>query len=161
MLNRSVPLCVERGSAADSPNSLGRKSWFPGLLANCTPSWFTGLLRGRPFRRGDSPERALRREMERETRAALEAMDRAVAEVDTEGFFRASRQVVRNRIASRFNLVADAIAAGDARKLLLESGLPEVLEAADCIIYSGQMLPQEDLAAWRDRLLIDLSRLAE
>ena len=95
------------------------------------------------------------------TRAALAEMDRAVAEVDTEGFFRASRQLVRNQLAGRFNLVADAIAADDAREVLSEPGLPELLEVADCILYSGQPLPQEDLAAWRDRVVADLTRLGE
>jgi len=159
MFTRTVSLCVERGSEAGSPNPLGRKSWFSGLIADCATSWFTGLLRGRSLRRGDSGTRACRREMERETRAALKAMDRAVAEVDTEGFFRASRQVVRNQLAGRFNLVANAIAASDAREVLSEPGLPEVLDVADCVIYSGQTLPQEDLAAWRDRVLLDLGRL--
>ncbi len=130
---------------ADSPNPLGRKSWFSGLVANCGAKWFTRLLHGRRNRR--------------ESRAALADMDRAVSEVDTEGFFRASRRVARNRLAGRFNLVADAIAADDARKYLPESGLPELIEAADCIIYSGQTLPQEDLAAWRDHVLTSLKSL--
>jgi hypothetical protein len=85
-------------------------------------------------------------------------MDRALAEVDTEGFFRASRQLVRSQLAGRFNLVADAIAADDARKYLSEPGLPEVLEVADCIIYSGRTMPQEDLAFWHDRVLADIRK---
>lgn len=161
MLTRTVSLLVERGSEADSPNPLRRKSWFPGLLAECAPSWFTGLLSGRPFRRGDVLTRAGRRGLDREVRNSLRAMDRAVAEVDTNGFFRASRQVVRSQLAGRFNLVADAISASDAREVLSEPGLPEVLEVANRIIYSGQTLPQEDLAAWRDRVVVDLSRLED
>lgn len=160
-LTRTVPLRVERGSEADSPNPLRRKSWFAGLLFECVTSWFTRLLSGRPFRRGEVLARAGRRSLDREARDGLRAMDRAVAEVDTEGFFRASRQLVRNQLARRFDLVADAISASDAREVLSEPGLPEVLEVANCIIYSGQTLPQEDLAAWRDRVIADLSRLAD
>jgi hypothetical protein len=144
---RALSVRVDRGTEADSPNPLGRKSWFSGLLSNCGSSLFTGLLRGR------------RRENDRAVRIAQKDMDRAVTEIDTEGFFRASRQVVRNRIAGRFNLVADAIAVDDARKYLPVSGLPDLIDVADCIIYSGQTLPQEDLAAWRDRVHTDLQQL--
>ena len=83
-------------------------------------------------------------------------MEMAVATGDTDQFFTACRDAVRNRIALHFDCHPDSIDSDEAGQRLPGSGLPDLLEVAEVMIGSGIELGPEELARWQSRLVDEL-----
>src|SRR5690606_23297486 len=94
----------------------------------------------------------------------VEAMQRAASAGDTQAFFAAARRAVQARLSASPERAAESLTLAEM-EALVEPGSEQLAELralvgqADAVAYSGEHLPPEKLAAWRERTVALLRAL--
>lgn len=91
-------------------------------------------------------------------------MQRAASAGDTQAFFAAARRAVQARLSASPERAAESLTLAEM-EALVEPGSEQLAELralvgqADAVAYSGEHLPPEKLAAWRERTVALLRAL--
>ncbi len=138
-------------------------------LVMCQPVFWAGVglpplfvlglaLKVRRDRRlQESPHLARNQEVNRLVRRQLKLMAQAQAGKDGHAFFSAARRALQEKLSDRLNCPPEAVTFAEVEAcedldVSFKQQIRPLFEATDALLYSGQQIPGEGLAAWKARV---------
>ena len=165
-----APARPTQGLLTDRPETSARSSLRPVVLA----PWFLisnaliaaatviGLVGKRwQQRRANDPERVRAAAASAAVRGAVSAMDEAIKNRNSVGFFYAARQAVTERLAERWSMPASRVTSAEIQARLNGGGenICALFKRGDEVAYSHEEVTASELTQWRANVAQQLAHL--
>ncbi len=170
LLPAITPAPVRPAEGLDRPETGGVSSLSPVVLA----PWFLisnslmatatviGLVGVRwRQRRANDPARVRAAAASAAVRRAVSAMDEAIRDGNSAGFFHAARQAVAERLAERWSVPASQVTPAEIKARLNGSGenICALFNRGDEVAYSHEEITASELTQWRAKIAQQLAHL--
>jgi hypothetical protein len=149
-------------SHLSSLRSVVLEPWFLIINALMAAATAIGLLVRRwRQRRANDPERVRVAAASAAVREAVSAMDEAIKNRNSVGFFHAARQAVVERLAERWSVPASRVTPAEIQARLNGSGenICALFKRGDEVAYSHEEVTASELTQWRANIAQQLVHL--
>ncbi|MDR2463922.1 MAG: BatD family protein [Verrucomicrobiales bacterium] len=155
-----APIRLEEGAVRADLRPVTGTAWF--WMANGGSLLFglAGFLLLRRHRKTLDADYQARRQTDRHTALALQALDTALANEDSAAFAEAASRALREHLAGLWNLRAESLTTADVRQRLGGEGESALalFEAADAVTYAGRRLSRAEMVDFKRQVREQLNQ---
>ena len=159
---RLAPIHISLGHMTKDLKPNVTNPWFIGAQGISLCALIGGIFLGRRKRRLDrNPEIMAKKRINQKIERSVKEMNIFIAEHDVQGFFNACRSASQERLGEIWSLPPETITLADVKDRLPEdmTGIRQIFETADAVVYSGQSFSQEELKQYRELIIEELENL--
>ncbi|MBW2599489.1 MAG: hypothetical protein JRC60_05280 [Deltaproteobacteria bacterium] len=159
---RLAPIHISLGHMTKDLKPNVTNPWFIGAQGISLCALIGGIFLGRRKRRLDrNPEIMAKKRINQKIERSVKEMNIFIAEHDVQGFFNACRSASQERLGEIWSLPPETITLADVKDRLPEdmTGIRQIFETADAVVYSGQSFSQEELKQYRELIIEELKNL--